>query len=372
VNILITTGIYPPDVGGPARFVPLIADKLSIKNNVNVLTLSENLGSSEKVNYKVTRIIRKQNKIIRFLKSILLIIKIGKGSDIIFINGLWLEAYIANLFIRKNTIRKIVGDPVWEKYYSQYKIDDEFDEFQDKKYNLKIELYKFVRNLSIKSIDTIVVPSNHLLKFIKNIGFSGNLIKINNGTKKSKSSEKNFDKNIFLIVSRLVRQKNIDLVINSLDYLSRNNSFKFHLNIIGDGPEYEKIKNLIENLNLGDSINLIGAKFGPELDEYYKSSNYLLQLSSYEGMPHSILEAMNYGLIVITSNFGGNNELIGNNDLGYIVENLEIEQIVKSINTSVNSSNNQTMSSKGKNLVNEEYNIELTTQEYVEIISNNE
>ena len=110
MNILITTGIYPPDVGGPARFVPLIADKLSIKNNVNVLTLSENLGSSEKVNYKVTRIIRKQNKIIRFLKSILLIIKIGKGSDIIFINGLWFEAYIANLFIRKNTIRKIVGD----------------------------------------------------------------------------------------------------------------------------------------------------------------------------------------------------------------------------------------------------------------------
>ena len=90
MNILITTGIYPPDVGGPARFVPLIADKLSIKNNVNVLTLSENLGSSEKVNYEVTRIIRKQNKIIRFLKSILLIIKVGKGSDIIFINGLWL------------------------------------------------------------------------------------------------------------------------------------------------------------------------------------------------------------------------------------------------------------------------------------------
>ena len=89
-------------------------------------------------------------------------------------------------------------------------------------------------------------------------------------------------------------------------------------------------------------------------------------------MPHSILEAMNYGLIVITSNFGGNNELIGHNDLGYIVENLEIEQIVKSINTSVNSSNNQAMSLKGKNLVNEEYNIELTTQEYVEIISNNE
>ena len=41
MNILITTGIYPPDVGGPATFVPQIADKLSIKNNVNVITFSE-------------------------------------------------------------------------------------------------------------------------------------------------------------------------------------------------------------------------------------------------------------------------------------------------------------------------------------------
>tara|TARA_B100001564_G_scaffold293232_1_gene257710 strand:- start:1418 stop:2098 length:681 start_codon:yes stop_codon:yes gene_type:complete len=226
--------------------------------------------------------------------------------------------------------------------------------------------------LSINSIDTIIVPSKHLLKFIENTGFSGNLIQINNGTKKSKSIEKKFDENIFLIVSRLVRQKNIDLVINSLENLSRNNSFNFHLNIIGDGPEYKKIKNLIENLDLSESINLVGSKFGPELEEYYKGSNYLLQLSSYEGMPHSVLEAMNHGLIVITSNFGGNYELIGNNNLGYIVENLEIEQIVKSINTSVNNNNNQTIASKGKKLVNEEYNIELTTQEYVEIISNNE
>ena len=36
MNILVTTGIFPPDVGGPAKFVPLIADKLSEKNNLKV------------------------------------------------------------------------------------------------------------------------------------------------------------------------------------------------------------------------------------------------------------------------------------------------------------------------------------------------
>ena len=40
MNILITTGIYPPDVGGPARFVPLIAEKLSNKNNVKVIMVN--------------------------------------------------------------------------------------------------------------------------------------------------------------------------------------------------------------------------------------------------------------------------------------------------------------------------------------------
>lgn len=372
MNILITTGIYPPDVGGPARFVPLIAEKLSNKNNVKVITLSEDMSNLNKDGYQVIRILRKQNKFIRIFKTFFLILKFGRKSDVIFINGLWLETYLANLFIRKNTIRKIVGDPVWEKYYSKYKVTEEFDEFQSKKYNISIELYKFFRNVSIRSVNTIIVPSNHLSNFIKNIGFSGNLMQINNGTKKSKEIEKIYDENNFLIVSRLVRHKNIDLIIKSFNDLNKQDSLEFKLNIIGEGPEYKNIKNLIEKFDLSDSISLIGSKFGNELEEYYKNSSYFLQLSSYEGMPHSILEAMNHKLIVIASKFGGNYELIGNNDFGYIVESLEVDQVTESIKNAINDRQNQIIASKGKNLVNQEYNIELTTQKYAEVIFKNE
>ncbi len=368
MNILITTGIYPPDVGGPARFVPLIAEKLSNENNVKVITLSQDLSILDEPDYQVIRILRRQNKFIRFFKTVFQIVKFGRKSDVIFINGLWLETYIANLFIRKNTIRKIVGDPVWEKYFSKYKVTEEFDEFQSKKYNISIELYKFLRNVSIKSVNTIIVPSNHLSNFIKNIGFSGNLIQINNGTKKSTDIEKIYDENNFLIVSRLVRHKNIDLIIRSFNDLKKQDSLDFKLNIIGEGPEYKKIKNLIEQFNLSDSISLVGSKFGNELEEYYKNSNYFLQMSSYEGMPHSILEAMNHKLIVIASKHGGNYELIGNNDFGYIVESLETGHITDSIKNAINDNQNQTLASKGKYLVNQEYNIELTTQKYTEII----
>jgi hypothetical protein len=41
VNILITTGIYPPDVGGPAKFVPLISLSLSKFHNLKIITLSD-------------------------------------------------------------------------------------------------------------------------------------------------------------------------------------------------------------------------------------------------------------------------------------------------------------------------------------------
>ena len=89
-------------------------------------------------------------------------------------------------------------------------------------------------------------------------------------------------------------------------------------------------------------------------------------------MPHSILEAMNHKLIVIASEFGGNYELVGNNDFGYIVESLEVDHITDSIKKAINDTQNQTIASKAKNLVNQEYNIELTTQKYAEVILKNE
>ena len=52
MNILITTGIFPPDVGGPAKFVPLIADKPFKKNNLNVITLSEEMNNIDEFDYE--------------------------------------------------------------------------------------------------------------------------------------------------------------------------------------------------------------------------------------------------------------------------------------------------------------------------------
>ena len=299
-----------------------------------------------------------------------MIIKNGKDADVIFVNGLWLEVYVSNWFIRKKTIRKIVGDPVWEKFYIQYKTDDDFDTFQEKKYNTKVQFLKFIRNTALKSSNTIVVPSYHLLDFVKNQGYNGRLIQVNNGTEKTQPIKKNKADNKFLIVSRLVRHKNIDLVLKSLVILKNEYKIDFTLNIVGEGPEHKSLINLINKLGLQDSVNIVGAKYGEELKSFYQFSNYFLQLSSYEGMPHSILEAMNYELTIIASNFGGNFELLGDNDFGFTSPSLDIETVAKTIYTAIKDSSDIT--TKSKEFVNRHYNIENTINKFSEIILDNE
>ena len=182
MNILITVGIFPPDIGGPASFVPKISDFL-IKNghDVKIICLSEdeNIYIEDKLN--VIRI-RRSNKLpIRWLKTIYQIIKNGIKSDLIFVNGLGIESAVANLLLRKRIIRKIVGDPVWERAYNQKKTLDTFDNFQINKHPLIIEIQKLTRNWSINSAELIITPSDNLKNFVTGIGFKNKITKINNG-----------------------------------------------------------------------------------------------------------------------------------------------------------------------------------------------
>ena len=106
MKILITVGIFPPDIGGPASFVPKIANLLVDSGySVTVICLTEkHLFDNEK--YKVVRILRKQNLIIRWIKTIFYILKHGLKSNLIFVNGLPMESHIANVVLRKNFIER--------------------------------------------------------------------------------------------------------------------------------------------------------------------------------------------------------------------------------------------------------------------------
>ena len=360
MRILVTVGIFPPDIGGPATFVPKIArffqDELNYE--IEILTLSDNKNSNINDDFSVKRIDRNLPIIYRWLKTIFTIYKLGKNKDLIFVNGLGTEATIANIFLKKKIIRKIVGDPVWERAYSKAKISESFDEFQVKNYGFSISLQKKVRSFSIKKSDIVVTPSKHLKNFILNLGFKNKIEIINNGVFIPEENTNIFtnDQINITIVSRLVSHKNIKKIIRAISDL---NDPLIYLNIIGDGPELNQLQKISLESNNKDNIIFHGKLNRDEIDHIFLNSDIYIQASNYEGLPHSLLEAMSYGIPVLCTPVGECKEILGNEDRGYILDLPVSKNNIKSKISEIIGEKNiaNKKGERGKDFINEKYNL---------------
>ena len=356
----MTVGIFPPDIGGPATFVPKIAKYFQDELNyeIEILTLSDNKNLNINDDFSVKRIDRNLPIIYRWLKTIFTIYKLGKNKDLIFVNGLGTETTIANIFLKKKIIRKIVGDPVWERAYSKAKISESFDEFQVKNYGFSISLQKKVRSFSIKKSDIVVTPSKHLKNFILNLGFKNKIEIINNGVFIPEENTNIFtnDQINITIVSRLVSHKNIKKIIRAISDL---NDPLIYLNIIGDGPELNQLQKISLESNNKDNIIFHGKLNRDDINHIFLKSDIYIQASNYEGLPHSLLEAMSYGIPVLCTPVGECKEILGNEDRGYILDLPVSKNNIKSKISEIIGEKNiaNKKGERGKDFINEKYNL---------------
>jgi len=377
LKILITVGIYPPDIGGPASFVPKIANLLSQNNyEVTVICLSDsNLQDNE--TYKVKRILRNQNLLIRWLKTIILIMLNGRNAEYIFVNGLPMESYVANIFLRKKLVRKIVGDWAWERGRNKGLIEDSFDEFQLNSHNLHLEIAKFSRGWTATKADIVITPSRHLSNVVKNWGVKADKLKvIYNGTRITNNEFSKSNSNIIklITVGRLAPWKNVNTIIEAV-HLLKNQDLKINLIIVGSGPEDLDLKKQVNNLNLTNEVIFTGQKKYSDLKEYYKSADIYIQASGYEGLPHVLLEAINFDLAIISTPIGGTNEILQDGKNGFI---LDLEKGIKPNSENLKNIilevvNNKKLTEEkkvnAKKLLNSKFDESKNLYEYLEILN---
>ena len=377
MKILITVGIYPPDIGGPASFVPKIANLLSQNNyEVTVICLSDsNLQDNE--TYKVKRILRNQNLLIRWLKTIILIMFNGRNAECIFVNGLPMESYIANIFLRKKIVRKIVGDWAWERGRNKGLIEDSFDEFQLNSHNLHLEIAKFSRGWTATKADIVITPSRHLSNVVKNWGVKADKLKvIYNGTRitNNEFSKSNSNMIKLITVGRLAPWKNVNTIIEAV-HLLKNQDLKVNLIIVGSGPEDSDLKKQVNNLNLTNEVVFTGQKKYLDLKEYYKNADIYIQASGYEGLPHVLLEAINFDLAIISTPIGGTNEILQDGKNGFI---LDLEKGIKPNSENLKNIilevvNNKKLTEEkrvsAKKLLNSKFDESKNLYEYLEILN---
>lgn len=120
---------------------------------------------------------------------------------------------------------------------------------------------------------------------------------------KNKYNLKN--KYIILYVGQLIKRKGISYLIQSITLLPEYIYKNIVIIIIGDGGYSFELIELAKKLGVSDKILFMGTVSERELFIYYKISNLFILPSLSEGLPTTILEAMYFGLPVISTNISG-------------------------------------------------------------------
>jgi colanic acid/amylovoran biosynthesis glycosyltransferase len=118
--------------------------------------------------------------------------------------------------------------------------------------------------------------------------------------------------------SNLVVVKRVGLIVKTLGYMKRGVDW-IHF---GDGPLKNEIDKLAAKLPGNIKWRLAGAVKHEELMNYYRtiSVDIFLNVSSSEGVPVSVMEAMSFGIPVIATNVGGTGEIISDKT-GLLIDN---------------------------------------------------
>ncbi|MBR1653896.1 MAG: glycosyltransferase [Clostridia bacterium] len=330
----IIFGITGLTLGGAERVLVDIANELSEEFDVTIFTLygkgefEKELSSKVKLVNMIDKSYAELTSKERLKVSLKLLFN-KKSIYKKYINNefdteiAFLEGPITRLFSFKNGKNtKNISNPkkiAW--------VHNDIGQVFGKSLKAKIKK-KLDRRCYLQYDDIVFVSNDNLEQFEEVYNLNKNKMVIPNYISSKRvleKSEANFgnvfskEEINFLTVARLTDQKAIDRLIkvhSELMYDGHNHKFF----VIGDGPEKENLKDLIEQLNVKDSFILLGKKENPY--PYIKNCDVFALLSYYEGLPMTVLEARILEKPILITDTAAREAVVGY-DKSYITENSE-------------------------------------------------
>jgi glycosyltransferase involved in cell wall biosynthesis len=321
MNILVVTGIFPPDAGGPATYVPLMTAALVEKgHSVELITLSDGPEDDSARSYPVLRIPRKLPKPWRVLKTIFTIGRASVRADVVFVNGLQFESAVAMLFSKKRFVEKVVGDLAWEQGTNRGWVKDPFDEFQRRRYPLKVRGLQWVRNWPLKRAAAVIANSHYMALQIAGWGIDPQKISVVHNSASLPDGTRSIEplegrSPVVVSVGRFVPWKGFAELIEAVENLEGAG-----LVIVGDGPEKEMFERRAKEKGTDDRILFAGRRPHDETLGLMAGADVFVLNSEWESFPHVVLEAMYLGLPVIGTATGGTAEIIDHEVTGLLIE----------------------------------------------------
>ncbi len=330
MKVLIATGLYPPESGGPATYSKILKNELPRYGfEVTVLPF---------------RRVRKFPKIIRHLMYFFLVLKEGRSMDIIYAQdpvSVGVPSAFAALFLRKKFILKVVGDYAWEQAVQRDGFVGTIESFQYAQLPFVPQVLRTLERFVAGRAAKVVVPSKYLASVVaswgvprKNITVIYNGIEAfgDTGNKAVLRGLLKFHGKLIVSIGRLVPWKGFAALIALLPEIKK----KFpgtKLLIIGGGPDLAMLEAAAQNAGVADDVIFTGAIDRDILIRYLRASDVFVLNTAYEGFSHLVLEAMAVGVPVVTTKVGGNAEAIEHEKTGYLVKLGDGPALVRSVSS---------------------------------------
>ncbi|MCJ8347136.1 glycosyltransferase family 4 protein [bacterium] len=194
---------------------------------------------------------------------------------------------------------------------------------------LLCKVFRKVHIPSAKQVDLFVSPSQFLLDTYAQLGLHPKSSQvIENGIPTVKvQKQKKIDPLKVLYVGQVSNHKGVQCLIECVKHFS-NQDIEFH--VAGKGPEEET---LIQLQTQFSNLYYHGFVKGEDKTKLFEQVNILLFPSeAYENAPITLIEAFQYGLVIIAANIGGVPEMVVENESGFLFENNDYDKVFQIIN----------------------------------------
>lgn len=319
------SGIWPPDVGGPASHGPEVAAFLSARgHDVEALITADAAPAEE--DYAVRFVSRSLPPGVRHVEGVRLVAARARHADVVYTTGMFGRSSLGALIARRPLVVKLTADPAYERARRWGLWCGSLDEFQ-RGAGLRTVPLRAARDFDARHAAHVVTPSAYLRELVIGWGVPAERVTVLPNPaplvpplrpRDELRAELGFDGPTLVFAGRLTAQKSLDLGIEAARRAG------VALVIAGDGPDRAALERLGHARFLGPLPRV-------RVLELFRAADAALLSSSWENFPHSVVEALAVGTPVIATRTGGVGEVVTDGENGLVVEPGDLDGMTAAI-----------------------------------------
>ncbi len=322
MRVLVVSGIWPPDVGGPASHAPDVAAFLSERGHaVEVVTTAERPPAPEP--YRIHWVSRRLPKGLIHVRTAAEIARRARRADVVYTTGMFGRSSAGSLAARRPYILKLTADPAFERARRRGMVDGDIEAFQTIPGDAAVRALRLARNLELRRARHVFTPSAYLRELTISWGVPARRVSVlpnpfpllpDLPAREVLRDAFGVEGPMLAFAGRLTAQKSLGIAV---DALARVDSVT--LLIAGDGDERAALERRVEELGIRERVRFLGAQPRARVLELFAAADASILSSTWENFPHTVVEALAVGTPVIATTVGGVAEVVRDGDNGLLV-----------------------------------------------------